>query len=158
MAIFLKYNSKDGINPELLKMVFGEGTTDDIEFGNVTLARIQRGMLKQTVSGDTLVPNLKKVANNIQFFIDCKKIDQLIEDEGEHKPLQDDFNAYFATNPVLYMTDDGKYLDHNFNKTDNEDEAITFQEFLIEHYTMFAIMNKQIPGLMDDQNNPIMFD
>lgn len=158
LAIFLKYNSREGIHPELLKMMFGGENVDRLEFGDMTLARIQRGMLKQTVSGTSLVPDLKRVANNIQFFIDCKKVDQLIENEGEKTTVDDKFKDYLTTYPVLYITAEGKYLDKDMNETEDEDEAITFQQYLIEHYTQHAIDEGQIPGLMDEQDNPIMFN
>ena len=153
--IFVKYNSSYGINPKLLDMVFS-GTTDGKEPADVTRARIQRSMIKQTLKGDTLVPELKRVANNIRFFIDCKRIDELIDKRGARNKAND-FDQYFVMSPVLYKTSDGRYLDADFNKTDDEDEAITFQEYLIEYYTQQAIANGAIPGLQDNTGQIIDF-
>lgn len=152
-AIFLKYNADVAINPKLLEMFFGESKNlDAIESKQALVARIQRSMLKTVVSGDMLVPNLKLVANNIRFFIDCKNSDQTIEDCGQRGDMLRDYNFddYIEMSPVLYTNANGEYLDNDLNPTSDPDEAITFQEFLIQQYTELALNQQQVAGLMEN--------
>ena len=157
LSLFVKYNSEIGINPNLMELVFSKKNIITPETHDVVYARLIRGMLKSSVKGVGLEPDLKRMMNNIQFWIDCKNTDQIIEDGGESNTKARDFLDYFDMSPVLYKDEQGHYLDNDLNQTDDEDNAITFYDYMIRHYTEIALNDGQIIGLNDDSGNPINF-
>ena len=157
LSLFVKYNSEIGINPNLMELVFSKKNVITPETHDVVYARLIRGMLKSSVKGVGLEPDLKRMMNNIQFWIDCKNTDQIIEDGGESNTKAKDFLDYFDMSPVLYKDEQGHYLDNDLNQTDDEDNAITFYDYMIRHYTEIALNDGQIIGLNDDSGNPINF-
>lgn len=157
LSLFVKYNSEIGINPNLMELVFSKKNIITPETHDVVYARLIRGMLKSSVKGVGLEPDLKRMMNNIQFWIDCKNTDQIIEDGGESNTKAKDFLDYFDMSPVLYKDEQGHYLDNDLNQTDDEDNAITFYDYMIRHYTEIALNDGQIIGLNDDSGNPINF-
>lgn len=157
LSLFVKYNSEIGINPNLMELVFSKKNIITPETHDVVYARLIRGMLKSSVKGVGLEPDLKRMMNNIQFWIDCKNTDQIIEDGGESNTKARDFLDYFDMSPVLYKDEQGHYLDNDLNQTDDEDNAITFYDYIIRHYTEIALNDGQIIGLNDDSGNPINF-
>lgn len=157
LSLFVKYNSEIGINPDLMKLVFSKKNIITPETHDVVYARLIRGMLKSSVKGVGLEPDLKRMMNNIQFWIDCKNTDQIIEDGGESNTKAKDFLDYFDMTPVLYKDEQGYYLDNDLNQTTDEDSAITFYDYMVRHYTEIALNDGQIIGLNDDNGNPINF-
>lgn len=65
-------------------------------------------MLKSAVKGDGLEPDLRRMMNNIQFWIDCKNTDQIIEDGGEHNTETHDFQIIFTC--ILYHIEMNKVV------------------------------------------------
>lgn len=157
LQLFIKYNSSVGINPNLINIVFHKQQDVSPESHDVTYARLIRGMLKSTVKGSGLEPDLKRMLNNIQFWIDCKNTDQVIEDGGEKQSDVANFSDYFSMQPVLYKDEYGYYLDENLNQTQDESEAISFYQYIVDHYTQIARNDGQIIGLNDDNGNIIDF-
>lgn len=157
LQLFVKYNSTIGINPNLINMIFKDAEDINPESHDVIYARLIRGMLKSAVKGDGLEPDLRRMMNNIQFWIDCKNTDQIIEDGGEHNTETHDFSDYFYTHPIPYRDEQGYYLNEDLEQTVNEDEAISFYQYMVDHYTQIAQNDGYIAGLNDDEGNPIDF-
>ena len=157
LQLFVKYNSTIGINPNLINMIFQDAEDINPESHDVIYARLIRGMLKSAVKGDGLEPDLRRMMNNIQFWIDCKNTDQIIEDGGEHNTETHDFSDYFYMHPVPYRDEQGYYLNEDLEQTVNEDEAISFYQYMVDHYTQIAQNDGYIAGLNDDEGNPIDF-
>lgn len=157
LQLFVKYNSTIGINPNLINMIFKDAEDINPESHDVIYARLIRGMLKSAVKGDGLEPDLRRMMNNIQFWIDCKNTDQIIEDGGEHNTETHDFSDYFYMHPIPYRDEQGYYLNEDLEQTVNEDEAISFYQYMVDHYTQIAQNDGYIAGLNDDEGNPIDF-
>ena len=157
LQLFVKYNATIGINPNLINMIFRDAEDINPESHDVIYARLIRGMLKSAVKGDGLEPDLRRMMNNIQFWIDCKNTDQIIEDGGEHNTETHDFSDYFYMHPIPYRDEQGYYLNEDLEQTVNEDEAISFYQYMVDHYTQIAQNDGYIPGLNDDEGNPIDF-
>ena len=157
LQLFVKYNATIGINPNLINMIFKDAEDINPESHDVIYARLIRGMLKSAVKGDGLEPDLRRMMNNIQFWIDCKNTDQIIEDGGEHNTETHDFSDYFYMHPIPYRDEQGYYLNEDLEQTVNEDEAISFYQYMVDHYTQIAQNDGYIPGLNDDEGNPIDF-
>lgn len=157
LQLFVKYNATIGINPNLINMIFKDAEDINPESHDVIYARLIRGMLKSAVKGDGLEPDLRRMMNNIQFWIDCKNTDQIIEDGGEHNTETHDFSDYFYMHPIPYRDEQGYYLNEDLEQTVNEDEAISFYQYMVDHYTQIAQNDGYIAGLNDDEGNPIDF-
>ena len=157
LQLFVKYNSTIGINPNLINMIFKDAEDINPESHDVIYARLIRGMLKSAVKGDGLEPDLRRMMNNIQFWIDCKNTDQIIEDGGEHNTETHDFSDYFYMHPIPYRDEQGYYLNEDLEQTVNEDEAISFYQYMVDHYTQIAQNDGYIAGLNYDEGNPIDF-
>ena len=157
LQLFVKYNSTIGINPNLINMIFKDAEDINPESHDVIYARLIRGMLKSAVKGNGLEPDLRRMMNNIQFWIDCKNTDQIIEDGGEHNTETHDFSDYFYMHPIPYRDEQGYYLNEDLEQTVNEDEAISFYQYMVDHYTQIAQNDGYIAGLNDDEGNPIDF-
>jgi hypothetical protein len=113
LQLFVKYNATIGINPNLINMIFKDAEDINPESHDVIYARLIRGMLKSAVKGDGLEPDLRRMMNNIQFWIDCKNTDQIIEDGGEHNTETHDFSDYFYMHPIPYRDEQGYYLNED---------------------------------------------
>lgn len=157
LNLFLKYNSYVGINPNLINLVFEKVEYPEAEDYDVTYARLVRGMLKASVKDVGLEPDLKRMMNNIHFWLDCKNTDQIIEDGGKHNTKTHKFHEFFEFQPILYKDEYGYYLDEDLNQTTEEDKAITFFNFIIKRYVNQALTEGYIPGLNDENNVPIDF-
>ena len=157
LQLFVKYNATIGINPNLINMIFKDAEDINPESHDVIYARLIRGMLKSAVKGDGLEPDLRRMMNNIQFWIDCKNTDQIIEDGGEHNTETHDFSDYFYMHSIPYRDEQGYYLNEDLEQTVNEDEAISFYQYMVDHYTQIAQNDGYIAGLNDDEGNPIDF-
>lgn len=138
-------------------MIFKDAEDINPESHDVIYARLIRGMLKSAVKGNGLEPDLRRMMNNIQFWIDCKNTDQIIEDGGEHNTETHDFSDYFYMHPIPYRDEQGYYLNEDLEQTVNEDEAISFYQYMVDHYTQIAQNDGYIAGLNDDEGNPIDF-
>lgn len=165
---FFKYNSRFGIHPDFIKQTLGAfsytESLDPISIHSKLLKRALQNLIK-TSTGYTR--DLQKMENNPSFWLDCKHTDQYIENGKikQNKDFADMLNQNFEFQEILYRDANGFAIDSNGNKVDPKDEKthndlLTYQQYLINKYTSLAITSptRTIPGLNDENGNPIIFN
>ena len=136
---FVKYNSRMGINPDFIEQTIGgfvkSHPTDQLAIHAQYLKQALQSMVK-TQRGYTR--DLAKMENRPEFWLNCKRMDQLIED-GRSSADPDFAKALdenFSFDQIIYRDAYGKAVDANGNTVEPADEhlhndLLTYQQYLI---------------------------
>ena len=154
---FIQYNSKIGINPNLIAQTIGQFGSSDA-YAEAIHAKLLRSSLQRLVqSKQGYTRDLSKQEDNPQFWIDCKTTDQIIEDNrtkrGKDFALM--FSNTFSNDLIIYRDEYGNALDLNGNVVPRDKESdtqlLTWFDYMIRKYTAWVANSpsKTIPGLFD---------
>ena len=165
---FIKYNSRIGINPDFLNQTIGKFTKSHPQNQDVIHAQYLKQVLQSMVkTAKDYTRDLSLMENKPEFWLRCKKIDQIIEDGKS--PSSADFvkelTDNFSFDQILYRDAYGRAIDSTGNPVKPEDEGVhndllTYQQYLINKYTNDALNSptRTILGLVDNNGNPIVFN
>lgn len=160
---FMKYNTTYEINPAFIRQVLGNDVDPDIK-ARLYRAKMKRSALRALVKNkDTrpiLTRDLEKFTGNMNFWLQCKEVDEMIEATRTKKDI--DFALRFADNfsmdLIPYIDPSGRMLDKVTRQpTNNVEKALSFVQYLTEYYTNLAMQNGYIDGVVDDTGNLIQF-
>ena len=165
---FVKYNSSYGIHPEFIEQTIGRFAKLHPTDQDVIHAMYYRSALQSAVKTKTgYTRDLEKMENRPEFWLDCKHMDQIIED-GKSKGDPDfakEFEENFGFDEILYRDAYGRAIDSAGNPVKPEDEGmhndlLTYQQYLVNKYTNLAYNSptRTILGLNDQNGNPIIFN
>lgn len=165
---FFKYNSQFGINPDFIEQTIGQfPSAEDTDQAVIHAKLIKRSLQNLVKIQNGYTRDLQKMENNPSFWLDCKHIDQIIEDGRTSQSVEfaKTFEENFIHSEILYRDEHGFAIDAFGQQVDPKDEhlhndLLTYREYLINSYANLAITNPShtIPGLNDENGNPIVFN
>ena len=165
---FFKYNSQLQIHPDFLKQTLGSLTHVDSTSPEFILSNYLRRSIQSLVKSDKqYTRDLEKMENKPSFWIECKKLDQTIEDTRltQSKEYAAMFENSFKFVDILYRDANGFAIDSFGNQVQPQDERnhrdlLTFMQYLVNKYTAVALArpDRTIPGFVDETGNHIVFN
>lgn len=165
---FVKYNSQIGINPDFIEQTIGQFAKSNPNDQEVIHAQFLKQALQSMVkTKNGYTRDLQKMENKPEFWLNCKHMDQIIED-GKTPSNDPDFakalEDNFSFDEILYRDAYGRAIDAQGNPVNPQDEdlhndLLTYRRYLINKYTNIAINspNGTILGLNNHNGNPIVF-
>lgn len=163
---FIKYNATFGINPNFIDQTIGmfeKVPENSIPLVKARILKAANESLLKTTKGMTR--DFRRMENNIQFWLKCKEIDQIIEDNKvkQSKDFADAYSRNFYNKMLYYQDINGNYFDifgHQINDPDNSNSTyptMTWFNYIVNKYVDLAKNTGTIPGLLDANGNPANF-
>lgn len=164
---FVRYNSRFGINPNFLAQTLGKYGSSDA-YAAAIHAKLLRSSLQSLVKSKRgYTRDLAVQENNPQFWIECKKTDQIIED-NRRKRDKDFFmmmSENFDHDLIQYTDVYGNAYDEQGNILPNNAAPdivrMTWFDHMINKYTadIFNSQSRTKPGLYDPSTgNLVVFN
>lgn len=160
---FYRYNTYTGIHPDYFATTIGRFSEARMEDIDVVQARLIKSSLQNLVkSKNGYTREIGLMENNPQFFLECKRTDQLIAD-GRAKSSPEfakEFEQSFYSAMIPYQDEFGNYRTKSGTSiTDisgiDHRELMSFWDYLKGKYIDMAKMYGTIPGLVDNNGVPI---
>lgn len=176
-ARFIQYNTRYMINPSYMEQYMPRNPRGE-ETLNVVLARYEQAALKDCVkydNADTIEKDLAVKENDLDFWKNCKRVEQTIEDGKYEDPDQgkSDFKDNFKYVPQIYRDPAGRVFHKDGTlATDNEVRAYynattaeernklnirTWYDYMVLKYYNKAITDGAIRGFVDENGMNIDF-
>ena len=165
---FFKYNSELRIHPDFLKQTLGSLThIDSLNPASILSRYLRRSIRGLVKSPSGYTRDLNKMENKPSFWVECKKLDQIIEDTRvtQSKQYAEMFANNFKFEDILYRDANGFAIDQMGNRVQPQDEKnhrdlLTFMQYMVNKYTAIAMArpDRTIPGVIDENGNPIVFN
>lgn len=160
---FYRYNTYTGIHPDYFATTIGRFSEAKMEDIDVVQARLIKSSLQNLIkSKNGYTREIGLMENNPQFFLECKRTDQLIAD-GRAKSSPEfakEFEQSFYSAMIPYQDEFGNYRTKSGTSiTDisgiDHRELMSFWDYLKGKYIDMAKMYGTIPGLVDNNGVPI---
>lgn len=160
---FYRYNTYTGIHPDYFATTIGRFSEAKMEDIDVVQARLIKSSLQNLIkSKNGYTREIGLMENNPQFFLECKRTDQLIAD-GRAKSSPEfakEFEQSFYSAMIPYQDEFGNYRTKSGTSiTDisgiDHRELMSFLDYLKGKYIDMAKMYGTIPGLVDNNGVPI---
>lgn len=162
---FIKYNSRVGINPNLISQTIKQfGVTD--MYADAVHARLLRTSLQRLVnSKHGYGRDLGKQAKNPQFWQECRRTDQLIEDckTKRGRDFAEMMEKTFANDLIEYRDAYGNAYDY-FGRVvprgqEKNTNLLTWYDYMVNSYVseIMSSPTRTIEGLYDGSGNLIVF-
>lgn len=174
---FIQYNTRYMINPTYMEDYMPKNLRGD-EPLDVVLARYEQAALKDCVkydNADTIEKDLAVKENDLNFWKNCKRVEQTIEYGRYEDPNQakSDFKDHFQYVPQVYRDPAGQVFHKDgtlakdsevmayYNATTAEERnklnIRTWYDYMIKKYYDKAITDGCIPDFVDDDGMVIDF-
>lgn len=158
---FEKYNAQFGINPHFLYFVFGQA--DQYESSARTVLVRQKNARRNLVRSKdgSFISDLSKYQENVNFFLECAKIDQELEGcksdmtQDEVKRIDKHIKtAYipYVENGKVFRMENGQLIREDYN-IKHAGEYIKFYDHYVYYLTNYYNQYNKLPGEQDPQSS-----
>lgn len=159
---FYRYNTRVGINPNYIAQTIGRFKEDKMEDVDIVHSRLILSSIQSLVKSKTeYTRELGLLEAYPMVFKEYKMRDQMVEDGKSKgsKELAEIFKETFYYSDILYKDEHGNYRKKDgtvVTDPETKDDLLTYHEYFVEYYTNIAKQYNTIPGLFDDNGQPVV--